>query len=148
MVDLNVVANIGGLFVLFAFVHLVLDYFLRTENEALYKCNNDLACLWHCAIYVWVFMVMFLILGVNPLMNACLTTIIFISHLFSDTSVLLYLWAKYIRKPVQNMTDQDYVHYANSQHGQITLAVVDQIIRLFFVLIAAIVIIISTNNNK
>lgn len=80
-------------------IHNVVDVIFQNHAEAMVKHNNPKVRAKHCLIYT---------IGFIPFMWYCHFTfwewliglnILFWSHFFEDTYVLVYLWAKHIRKP-------------------------------------------------
>jgi len=130
------VAQLGGIFALLTFAHFVVDWGFQTHYEAMNKATNRWVRAHHCAIYTMGFVP--IIIGFNQSLYwweaALALNILFWSHYFEDTYVLVYLWAKHARRIPSVRLDGIEAFKAEFQRplGLVLFIVIDQIIHLTF----------------
>jgi hypothetical protein len=97
--DVKTIALAGGLFAIFTFVHFLVDWIFQTHAEAMAKHNNWKVRARHCFIYTVGFIPLMYLLHFSVLEWVAGLNILFWSHFYLDTYHLVFLWAKYIRRP-------------------------------------------------
>lgn len=105
---LHLVSYTGGFLAILTLIHFAVDWIFQTHNEAMTKHNNWQVRANHCAIYTFPF-IMFLSWCEVPALVVCSSAfILFTSHFMEDTYIPVFLWAKYIRKPLELQTSIQY----------------------------------------
>lgn len=151
MNSLHLIAEAGGLFSVFVFVHFFVDWIFQTHSEAMVKHNNALVRAKHCFIYTIGFVPLIFFLNFEMWEWILSLNILFWSHFYLDTYHGVYLWAKYIRKPPEmtspyKITNSDgyitvlppdpkrgFVEFISTTLGKILMIVIDQISHLVFI---------------
>lgn len=147
---LLLVALMGGIFAVLAFIHFAVDWIFQSHAEAMVKHNNPKIRAKHCAIYTAGFIPLFLICNFSWLEWLIVLNVLFWSHFCEDTYIPVYLWAKYIRRPPEmteprKQTDIDgyvtvllpdpkagFAEWVQTAMGKILMIAIDQIIHLAF----------------
>jgi hypothetical protein len=130
-----VLAQAGGLFAAFAFVHFAVDWIFQTHAEAMAKHNNAGVRARHCAIYTVGFLPLLWWLGWEPWRLGVGAAVLFFSHFAEDTYWPVYVWARYVRRVPIVRTYQDqqgFVMWVDGTLGKILMIAVDQIVHLAF----------------
>lgn len=96
---LQKIALLGGIFAILVFIHFFVDWLFQTHSEAMIKHNHYKIRAKHCLIYALGFVPIMLLFNLSILQLAIAFNILFWSHFYLDTYHLVYIWAKYIRKP-------------------------------------------------
>jgi hypothetical protein len=126
----------GGIFAILAFVHFFVDWIFQSHSEAMVKHNNPKIRAKHCAIYTLGFLPLFYLFGFSWWEWLVGINILFWSHFGEDTYLLVYLWAKYIRRPPQMIEPNDpkigFVQFVETPLGKILMITVDQLVHLAF----------------
>jgi hypothetical protein len=143
-------AMAGGLFALLSFIHFVVDWVFQTHQEAMIKHNHPWVRAKHCFIYTIGFMPILFALDFPFWKWLISVGVLFISHFYLDTYHLVYLWAKYIRKPPEMVTPETKTHvdgyievlppsskrgfikFVDTTLGKILMISIDQISHLMF----------------
>ena len=149
------IALMGGFLGILTLIHFVVDWVFQTHAEAVVKHNNPRVRAKHCLIYTAGFVPFMMALQFTPMQWVLGLNILFWSHFTEDTYVPVYLWAKYIRKPLEmqetyttvydlgdlsktGYTELDpkagFVKFIGTPLGKILMIVIDQIIHLLFLL--------------
>src|SRR5713101_7379761 len=146
----------GGILAWLVFNHLCVDFFLQSNFEAMHKHNNIKIRARHCLIYALGFVPLLWYLGFTGWEWAVGLGILFGSHLILDTYYVVYLWAKYIRRPPE-MTEPrkeiymregglkatrvlppnakaGFVEWVGTPLGKILLISIDQLTHILFLL--------------
>lgn len=89
----------GGLFAILTFIHFFVDWVFQSHSEAMVKHNNAKVRAKHCLIYTAGFIPFMWYLHFSLLGWIVCLNVLFWSHFYLDTYHLVYLWAKYIRRP-------------------------------------------------
>lgn len=137
--NINQLGIVGGIFFILTFVHFFVDWIFQTHKEAMGKYHFTDIRIKHCLIYTAGFIPIFLLLKLNS-SEICISLIIlFLSHFIEDSYKPVYLWAKYIRKPLEmQMQGQNnetgFLKFAESNLGKILVITVDQIIHITFLI--------------
>lgn len=145
-----IIALLGGLFAVLAFIHFAVDWIFQSHAEAMVKHNNWKVRAKHCAIYTAGFVPLFLLAGFSLWEWLIALNILFWSHFCEDTYLPVYLWAKWIRRPPE-MTEPrksvgvdgyvtvlppdpkaGFVEFVQTPLGKILMIAIDQIIHLAF----------------
>lgn len=147
-----IIAILGGLFSVLAFIHFFVDWIFQSHSEAMVKHNNPKIRAKHCAIYTAGFVPLLAIVGFSPLEWFIALNILFWSHFYLDTYHGVYLWAKYIRRPPE-MTQlrkiigidgyvtilppdskAGFIEFVQTPLGKILMIAIDQLIHITFLL--------------
>jgi hypothetical protein len=122
----------GGIFAILALVHFVADWVFQSHATAMTKHRNARVRAWHCWWYVSFFIVPLSLLDPGPHFARTLleTGILFWSHFIEDTYLPVYLWAKYIRRAVNDQAE--FGVFIETTLGKILMIVIDQVIHLAF----------------
>lgn len=144
------IALMGGLFAVLAFIHFFVDWIFQSHAEAMVKHNNPYIRAKHCLIYTLGFTPLFWLVGFGRLEWMIGLNILFLSHFYLDTYHGVYLWAKYIRRPPEmvqprKITGFDgyvsilppdakagFVEFVQTPLGKILMIAIDQISHLSF----------------
>ena len=95
--DLIIAAS--GLYLPLVFIHFFADWLTQTEKMAMEKRNHLGYLLLHCTIYSSLFMpVLYWGYDLNQWQLASAWLVLFLSHLVGDTGVVVWLWARFIRR--------------------------------------------------
>lgn len=142
----------GSLFSVFVFVHFFVDWVFQSHKEALCKHNNAKVRAKHCLIYSSGFVPLFYVLNYSLYECIIAFNILFWSHFYLDTYHLVYLWAKYIRKPPEMFLPQKvvgvdgytsvlppdpqngFVAFVTTPLGKILMITIDQLSHLIFLI--------------
>jgi hypothetical protein len=145
-----IIALLGGIFAVLAFIHFFVDWIFQSHAEAMVKHNNPYIRAKHCLIYTLGFTPLFWIVGMGPWEWAIGLNVLFLSHFYLDTYHGVYLWAKYIRRPPEmvqprKITGFDgyvsifppdakagFVEFVQTPLGKILMIAIDQISHLSF----------------
>lgn len=136
LVDL--IAKAGGIFVILAFIHFVVDWIFQTHYEAMNKTTDWTVRARHCSVYTIGFVPILPILGLEVWEIAAAMVILFVSHHIEDTYAPVFLWAKYVRQvPELRRKRGDpkkaFVKWFNENPiAPILTITIDQLIHLFF----------------
>jgi hypothetical protein len=144
----------GGLFALLAFVHFFVDWLFQSHSSAMIKHNHFWVRAKHCVIYTIGFVPVMYLIGYSLTGWLVCLSVLFISHMYLDTYHLVYIWAKYIRKPPEmaNPWKEEFknvdgrvqarvhapdpkvgfVRFVETGLGKILMIAVDQISHLLF----------------
>lgn len=142
----------GGIFAILTFIHFAVDWLFQSHSEAMIKHLNSKVRAKHCLIYT---------AGFIPLLAFChldwqdwflSLNILFWSHFYLDTYHLVFLWAKYIRRPLEMTKLREkmgvdghitllppdakigFVEFVQTALGKILMITIDQISHLSFLL--------------
>jgi hypothetical protein len=154
------VATAGGLFSAFALTHFFVDFVFQSHSEAMVKHINPHIRAKHCLIYTSAFIPWMYVLDFTFLEWYISLYVLFFSHFYLDTYHLVYLWAKYIRRPpemtepsVKKFYDESFNEkvsfakpdpkegfkkFADTILGKILLIAIDQISHLIFLIVMVI----------
>lgn len=145
-----IIAIMGGLFAVLAFIHFFVDWIFQSHSEAMVKHNNPKVRAKHCLIYTLGFVPLFLLVGFNWIEWVVALNVLFWSHFCEDTYLPVYYWAKWIRRPPEmtqprKRTEVDgyvtilppdpkagFVEFVQTPLGKILMIAIDQIIHLAF----------------
>lgn len=141
----------GGIFALLTFVHFAVDWIFQSHAEAMVKHNNPWIRAKHCLIYTSGFLPFLLLCHLTWWEWLVALNVLFWSHFYLDTYHLVFLWAKYIRKPPEmfqvtktasvidgyvHISPPDlkkgFVEFVSTPLGKILLITLDQIFHLMF----------------
>lgn len=129
-------ALLGGIFAVLTFNHFFVDFIFQSHAEAMVKHSNLKIRAKHCLIYTLGFVPILYFCHLSLVEFLIAVNILFWSHLVEDTYVLVFMWAKYIRKPPEMKYNPDpkkgFVEFVNTALGKILLIAIDQIIHLAF----------------
>lgn len=125
------IAQAGGLFVIFAFNHFVVDWIFQTHYEAMNKTKNWKVRAFHCLVYTVGFIPLMWLLKFDGLTMGVSAAILFLSHFFEDTYIPVFLWAKYIRR-IPDLNREKFISMFGQPLGFTLFIAVDQIIHLLF----------------
>lgn len=144
------IALMGGLFAILTFIHFFVDWIFQSHAEAMAKHNNPIIRAKHCLIYTLGFVPFFLFCQFSLLEWAFVINLLFWSHFAEDTYWLVFMWAKYIRRPPEMIDPRKqisadgyvsilppdakngFIEFVKTPLGKILLIVIDQIIHLLF----------------
>jgi hypothetical protein len=144
------IALMGGLFAVLAFIHFFVDWIFQSHAEAMVKHNNPYIRAKHCLIYTLGFTPLFWLVGFGRLEWMIGLNILFLSHFIEDTYWPVFLWAKYIRRPPEMTQPRKqvgfdgyvavlppdakagFMEFVQTPLGKILMIAIDQIIHLFF----------------
>jgi hypothetical protein len=142
------IALMGGLFSVLAFIHFFVDWIAQSHSEAMVKHEDSWVRAKHCLIYMAGFMPLFMFCHFGLLEWCVALGLLFGSHFYFDTYHLVYLWAKYIRRPpemvepIQKIGVDGYVTvlppdpkegfklFVSTSIGKILMITIDQICHL------------------
>lgn len=128
------VAEWGGLFAVFTFVHFVVDWGFQTHWEAMNKSKSAKVRALHCAIYTAGFLPLMWLLDFEAWKFAAGAAVLFLSHFFEDTYIPVYLWAKHVRRipEIRERGIEAFIEQFKTPLGLVLFITVDQIIHLMF----------------
>jgi Protein of unknown function (DUF3307) len=153
----------GGLLSLLTLNHFTVDWLFQTHQEAMTKHNHAWVRARHCLIYALGFLPLLYLMHFTPLLMLVSFNILFWSHHILDTYLLVYLWARYIRRPPEMVKaikqtgidgyitvlppdpKQGFVQFVQTPLGKILLIAVDQITHILCLL--PIVVLALTSNS-
>ncbi len=145
-----IVAILGGIFAVLAFIHFFVDWIFQSHSEAMVKHNNPKIRAKHCLIYTAGFLPLLFFCNFSWLEMFIAANILFWSHFGEDTYLPVYYWAKWIRRPPEmtqprKRTEFDgyvtilppdpkagFVEFIQTPLGKILMIAIDQIIHLAF----------------
>jgi hypothetical protein len=145
-----IIAIMGGLFAVLAFIHFFVDWIFQSHSEAMVKHNNPKIRAKHCLIYTLGFVPLLALVGFSFYEWLIALNILFWSHFCEDTYLPVYYWAKWIRRPPEmtqprKRTEVDgyvtilppdpkagFVEFVQTPLGKILMIAIDQIIHLAF----------------
>lgn len=144
------IALLGGMFSVLAFIHFFVDWVFQSHSEAMVKHSNWLIRTKHCLIYAVGFVPILWLAHFSWLEWLIALNVLFWSHHIEDTYYPVFLWAKYIRRPPE-MTEPrkqigadgyvvvlppnpqaGFVEFVSTPLGKILMIAIDQIIHLAF----------------
>jgi hypothetical protein len=99
MITLATLGLAGGLLSLLILNHFIVDWIFQTHKEAMVKHNHAWIRAKHCLIYTAGFLPLLYLVHLSPLAILISVNVLFWSHFYLDTYHLVFLWAKYIRRP-------------------------------------------------
>ena len=139
MLSVEVTAKVGGLFALLTLLHFVADWVFQSHAEAMAKTRDSLVRAKHCLIYTAILTVaIWAALAPSRGVLAVTAFTLWFSHLIEDTYLPVYVWGKYIRKPLELQEGQDpllgFQAFASTALGKILLITLDQLVHLIFLL--------------
>ena len=128
VIMIQYLANFGGILTILIFIHFFTDWLFQSHAEAMVKHNHSAIRAKHCAIYTLGF-VPLLALTVSPFEFLASISILFFSHFYLDTYHLVFLWAKYIRRPPEMNEDPvgGFIQFVSTPLGKILMIAIDQI---------------------
>lgn len=106
----------GGFLTILTLIHFASDFFLQSHSEAMVKHNQPWIRAKHCFIYAISFIPFLWVMHFTMLEWIISLNILFWTHFAEDTYFLIYLWAKYVRRPPE-MTEPWQEEYINSDHA-------------------------------
>jgi Protein of unknown function (DUF3307) len=145
-----ILALLGGIFAVLAFVHFFVDWIFQSHAEAMVKHANWKVRAKHCAIYTAGFLPIFWLAGFSWGEWLVAINVLFWSHFCEDTYLPVYWWAKFIRRPPEmtqprKSTGVDgyvtvgapdpkagFIEFIQTPLGKILMIAIDQIIHLAF----------------
>ena len=152
---IKTLADAGGLLFILTIVHFILDWIFQSDKIAMSKHSNSSVRAQHCLLYAIGFIPIMFLFKFQMWEYVFGFSVLFITHYIEDSYVPLYLWAKYIRKPlvcsfinhpmdnnlVRQTNNQDYEYHSlnnkkdfykfcDTQLGKILVITVDQIIHI------------------
>lgn len=147
----DLLARAGGLFVVFASIHFVVDFVFQSHAEAMAKHRDGWVRARHCGIYTTAFLPLLYLLWWHgePWKIAVAELVLFWSHFFEDTYLPVAWWAKHIRKPPQIVgpyfepvydgptgrmptEEEKFLRFVSTPLGAILMVAIDQIVHLLF----------------
>jgi hypothetical protein len=120
--------------------HFIVDWIFQTNYEAMNKYKNIWIRMIHCLVYTIGMAISFYLCGARNLYIVSL--VLFVSHFIEDSYLPVYLWVKYIRRPVEmkyENSQRGFIRFSNTILGKILVIAVDQIIHIVVIWILAIV---------
>lgn len=167
MLSVEAVAKVGGIFALLTLAHFIADWLFQSHTEAMSKATDSWVRGKHCLIYtVLLCLAIWLVLKPAFSVMVLIAIALWFSHFVEDTYLPVYIWAKYVRKPLEmadiqkmsrdlaekgggslylppgtyGITPMDgFKAFASTGLGKILLITVDQIIHLVFLVPVAVV---------
>lgn len=142
----TVIAHVGGVFALLTLVHFVADWVFQSHAEAMAKPTHHKVRAKHCLIYTALCLV-----AIWASMEAswpkllAIAALLFFSHFFEDTYLPVYVWARYIRKPLEmeaRATMVEFAAFASTALGKILLIAIDQIVHILFLVPVAVILVV------
>jgi len=95
--NVQVFAQLGGVFAILVFWHFFADWVFQSHKEAMNKSKNWDVRAMHCMIYTLFFIPLLAAVGISASKAAFCVVILYCSHFVIDTYVPVMLWAKYLR---------------------------------------------------
>lgn len=140
---------VGGMFALLTFLHFVADWVFQSHAEAMAKTSDGAVRALHCTTYTAICcFVIALVAQVPAWRLVAIGVLLFVSHFFEDTYLPVYVWARYIRKPLE-MTAQasieEFKTFASTALGKILLIAIDQIVHILFLIPVAFILVVPTH---
>jgi hypothetical protein len=140
------IAMVGGMFALLTFLHFVADWVFQSHAEAMAKTTNSWVRALHCTTYTAICcFVIELTTQVTILRLIVIAVLLFFSHFFEDTYLPVYVWARYVRKPLElqgQASLEDFRLFADTTLGKILLIAIDQIVHILFLLPVAVILVV------
>lgn len=136
------------LFVPMVFIHFVSDWIFQSHADAVRKHDHFWIRTKHCAIYTLFFLLFFLWMGVSLIGVIIASLVLFVSHHIEDTYKIPYLWAKYIRRPVEMQAEvsgelkafKGFQAFFSTPIGTLLVITIDQIVHITFLWVVAYII--------
>lgn len=147
--NIELLAQTGGIFSLLVFWHFVFDWLFQTHDEAMKKSKDHQIRAIHCLIYAGSFLPLLMITSLTTSQGILALGILFWSHFFIDTYWPVMMWVKHIRKPPEfqrvtfnpktgvnrKLTDNEsLLDFSRTSLGLTLIIVVDQLIHIAFLL--------------
>lgn len=150
---LDLLAKAGGLFVVFASVHFVVDFVFQSHAEAMAKHRDGWVRARHCAVYTMGFAPLLCLLMWDSSWKLIVSmNVLFWSHFVEDTYAPVLWWVKYVRRPPElnptplfeettergvlenrERTDEErFRRFVSTPLGAILMVSIDQIVHLLF----------------
>jgi|SaaInlStandDraft_4_1057021.scaffolds.fasta_scaffold00075_5 hypothetical protein len=107
MITLETIALAGGLFVPLVFWHFVADWLTQTEKMAEAKSHKFGILALHCLIYSVMFIPAFYLYGLESWEMVLGFLLLYVSHFIGDTYLVVFLWAKYLRRMTSMRIPED-----------------------------------------
>ena len=156
---IKTIAASGGILFILTLIHFVLDWIFQSHETAMNKHNNPSIRAKHCLWYAFGFLPIMWLLHFQPWEFVFGLCWLFLTHYIEDSYLPVFLWAKYVRKPIIvsyqpvqlmldnnmsiiNCSSSDYFHshplssrkdfaeFVDTQLGKILMITVDQIIHV------------------
>jgi hypothetical protein len=132
------IAMVGGMFALLTFLHFVADWVFQSHAEAMAKTSNSAVRAAHCTIYTMICcFAIALTTQVSILRLGAIGALLFLSHFFEDTYLPVFVWARYIRKPLEmevRASLEEFKTFASTSLGKILIIAIDQIVHILFLI--------------
>lgn len=126
----------GGLFSILTFIHFFVDWIFQSHKEAMIKHNNAFVRAKHCIIYSVGFLPYMWYLHFDLFKILICFNVLFWSHFYLDTYHIVYLWARFIRRPpeMENVSNphEGFIQFVQTPLGKILMITIDQISHLSF----------------
>lgn len=124
MSRIELISQAGGLFACLVFIHFFSDFLFQSHAEAMVKHKNHKIRAKHCAIYTAFFVPWFVFFHFSWWQWLVGLSVLFWSHNIEDTYAIVYLWAKYIRRPPEMNTDPNkgFIHDPKIGLGKFVVA--------------------------
>lgn len=136
-------AHVGGIFALLTLVHFAADWIFQSHAEAMIKHKNHRIRAKHCVIYTGLCLAtIWPMFRPSGWMLLVMGWILFISHFLEDTYLPVFVWARYIRRPMEmeaQATQAEFGAFASTAIGKILLIALDQIVHIFFLVPVAVI---------
>ncbi len=138
------------MFALLTFLHFAADWVFQSHAEAMAKSTHGGIRAKHCLIYTVI--CCGVIAWVAPVALSklvAIATLLFISHFFEDTYLPVYVWARYIRKPLEmqaRATVEEFTAFASTALGKILLIAIDQIVHILFLIPVAVILVVPARS--
>ena len=137
MTRIEVLAQAGGLLACLTFIHFVSDWVFQSHAEAMVKHKDHEVRAKHCLVYSMFFVPWMVFFHFKWWQYLLGFDVLFYSHFLLDTYVVVYLWARYIRKPPEMNTDKDkglmhdpkvgFKNFVSTSLGKILMITIDQL---------------------
>lgn len=144
MSSVEAAAKVGGIFALLTLLHFIADWVFQSHTEAMAKPTDAWVRARHCCIYTLImFVPIWWAFDPNDGLLLFIAATLWFSHFVEDTYLPVFMWAKYIRKPLEmELLDpmEGFKLFAGTALGKILLVTLDQVVHLLFLVPIAIVI--------
>lgn len=152
MIEVEILAQAGGLLALLVFWHFVSDWIFQSHSEAMAKPIDDWVRAKHCATYTALMFPLLALMGLGVLQCVYGAWLLFFSHFIEDSYYPILLWAKHIRRSpefkrvgtsiydpvdgsIRKYTDTDaFIAFAHTPLGKILMITVDQLVHIAFLI--------------
>lgn len=150
--SMSLVSNMGGILVILIFVHFIADWIMQTDAMARRKAEES---PWLLIIHSIVYSVTFipiLVIVFDCSISMVITSFLalMMSHGAIDTYTPIWLWARFVRRPMEMKNDpiKGFSEWSSKTRGILLVSGVDQLMHILFLASISFAAVIAENDEK